>query len=230
MAIIQNDILKNKISSNPTLSRVEMDIFTLQNLTMELFNYSNELDMLYNAYSHLKLFTKYEKRNQYDKEYCRKTVLLDVERITATLNADVIQHIKSFIQPDMLEKIRIAGIKDKYFAHPRLKVNHLLNSMTVEQIHNLCKNKLYILYDMVGFETDGHINAMPTNVPFMLYLENRDIHDLYDSDVLKLSRKNAVIRQIITDDITLNYFEFQRDLYIVSKMLNEQRRKKCIKK
>ena len=229
LRIFNISILEKKICNyyqsiaSPNLDMIYDNLRSLEKLKEELFKYTNDVNMLYNNYSEMTYYIKLnEKVYKYNKEYCKKTILLDVNRMIKTLNTDIIKYIKSFVDPDFLEKIRISGIKYKYFAFPRQKMNDLLNNLSVNQLHLLLHNNLYTFYNLQGYEYDDDINSISDTVDFISHYEVFTCHPFYDRSTRKMTKKKRIIKNILNDERLINYYNFQRDLYFINKWINNR--------
>ena len=232
LRIFNISILQNKLFNyqtiniaQPNLDTIYDNLKSLETLKEELFKYTNDINMLYDNYCEMTYYIKQnENHYKYKKEYCKKTILLDVNRMIKTLSTDIIKNIKSFIDPDFLEKIRISGIKYKYFAFPRQKMNDLLNNLSVNQLHLLLDNNLYTLYNLQGYEYDDDINSISDSVDFISHYEVFSCHPFYDRNARKMSKKKRIIKSILNDERLINYYDFQRDLYFINKWCNNNRK------
>lgn len=194
ISMLQNKLFncQNINIASPNMDVICDNLKSLETLKEELFKYTNDINMLYDNYSEMTYYVKHnENHYKHKKEYCKKTILLDVNRMIKTLNADIIKNIKSFVDPDFLEKIRISGIKYKYFAFPRQKMNDLLNNLTVNQLHSLLHNNLYTFYNLQGYEYDDDINSISDTVDFISHYDVFTCHPFYDRTTRKMTKKNA---------------------------------------
>jgi hypothetical protein len=226
ISIIQGRILKNVIPSNPTTTNIDKQLVLFDELNKHVITYTNELHR--QKENHLYLSCSMKKENHYKslKKYCQRTILLDVNKMISTLNPDVLTHIKSFINPLFLENIRRSCIREKHFLFPRQKINDILDSMSVNQIHMFCKNNLSLVYDMDSFSTETALNQISDDALFMQYYQIRNSHLSFDSDILFINKKKKIIKRILENTSTINYYEFQRDLFILNKIFYDRRRNK----
>ena len=226
ISILQNKLFDYQTINNaePNVDMIYDNLKSLETLKGELFKYTNDINMLYNNYSEMAYYIKQNEHHyKYKKEYCKKTILLDVNRMIKILSTDIINNIKSFVDPDFLEKIRISGIKYKYFTFPRQKMNDLLNNLSVNQLHLLLDNNLYTLYNLQGYEYDDDINSISDTVDFISHYEVFTCHPFYDRTARKMTKKKRIIKNILNDERLINYYDFQRDLYFINKWCNNIR-------
>jgi hypothetical protein len=224
ISVLQQNILKNTITSNPATEDVDKQIKIMTELNKYVLNYTNELNKQKETHLYLSSSLKKEKQFKALKEYCQRTILLNVDKMVSTLNQDVLNHIKSFIKPLFLENIRRGCIREKYFAFPRQKVNDILTNMTVNQLHMLCKSNLSLLYDMNEFNEETNLNQITDVALFMQYYQNYDAHSIFDTYILQINKKKKIIRKILENNDIVNYYEFQRDLFILNKIFAQRRR------
>jgi hypothetical protein len=229
ISVIQSSISKNQLTTNPTKESVKQQQELLAELTGYLNTYTNELNKCSDVFRHISscLEDKKELGYKWQKQYCQRTVLLNVNKMVLTLNEDIINYIKSFIEPEFLENVRRSCITDRYFPFARQRVNDLLNNMSVQQLHLLCKNNLWMLYDLNEFKHDTSLNEINDIVLFINYYHNHNSHMIFDTDVLSINKKKKIIREImetVTSSGLVNYYGFQRELYFVNKRILACRR------
>lgn len=224
ISVLQQNILQNTVSSNFTTDDVDRQIKLMNELNKHVLNYTNELNKQKDCNLYLSSSLKKEKHFKDLKKYCQRTVLLNVDKMISILNQDVLNHIKSFIKPLFLENIRRGCIREKYFAFPRQKINDILTNMTVKQLQMLCKSNLSLLYDMNEFNEETNLNQITDVALFMQYYQNYDSHSLFDTNILQVNKKKKIIKNILENRELINYYEFQRDLFILNKIFAQRRR------
>jgi len=200
-----------------------------QNIESMLFNaeeLTNDLESMKHSINEIIFHKKVEKKKWLEAEYCKKTILLDVNKLIDTLNDNVIQHIQSFIEPSFIENIRIKGIQEKHFPHPVAKMQTLLNNITSHDIKTYCERNLFMLMDLIDFES----NVDEYNINITNYFAHFNAFDgldrLFLTDVLRIPRKRNLISRITDNEFLMNYYPFQRDIYVISKMIQEKNRKR----
>jgi hypothetical protein len=218
----QNEMLVRTISSHPPKSTLDKTVESLDNLKESLFRYTNEIHLLYDSYKVASKLAGEEKHYYFQREYCKKTVLLSVNTLKQTLNEDTMNYIKSFIDPTFLENIRRHAIKEKHYAFPRQKVSDLLNKLTVKQLHRLCESNIPLMYDLTQFPEDDEINAIRESVPFMGHFMLAACHPIYSSYIMSINKKKRIIGHILENIATINNFEFQRELFFLAKNKNKK--------
>ena len=231
ISVIQGDILKNSISSNPTKELVETKQTLLNELIGYVNTYTNELYRCTEVIRHVNacMEDKTVASYKWQKDYCQRTVLLNVDKIISTLNKDVIGYIKSFIEPRFLENIRRSCISERHFPYPRQRINDILNNLTVQQLRLLCENNLWLMYDLNEFKNDTSLNQITDNVLFMNYYSHHNPHLMFDTDILTIYKKKKIIREImeiITNNGLVQYYVFQREMFILNKHILIRRRSK----
>jgi hypothetical protein len=189
-----------------------------------LFKYTNESDKLRNANIQLSFSLKNEKKYKYQKEYCKRTILLNIDLMKTKLNGDVISYIKTFLNPIFLENIRKSSIQKKHFKFPQEKMSDLLYTFSLKQILKICKNNLFLLYNSIKIEEDHFLNDNEDNMLtndyiFMNYFENMDCHSLFDSNILLIRNKKKIIKKIISNHRFVHYYEFQKEIFILHKII-----------
>lgn len=244
------EILKNTIFSNLLFhtSSLQMKINNLQLFSeMNFENIEKTKEILIEQSAHLKkykykiddmidlnneysMILKNEKKYNFQKEYCKKTILLDVDLMKLKLDEDVIGHIKSFIEPEFLEKFRISLIKKRYFKNPRKKISELLKSFSVHQLLNICKNNLFLLYKSKEISEDDYLNSEISRTNDSVFMNDAFIdsldecHNLFDTDILQEKNKKRLIEKIIKNKHILEYYEFQKELFILNQIIQKRRR------
>ena len=224
LSLLQTKIFNFQLSSNPTLQMVESHKKLLNEHANILFKYTIENDKLINTNIQLSFSIKNEKKYKYQKEYCKRTILLNIDLMKTILNEDVISYIKTFINPIFLENIRKSLIQKKHFRYPQEKMFRLLYSFSVKQLYNICKNNLFLLYNSIKIEEDTFLNDNEDNILtndyiFMNYFENMDCHALFDSNILSVNNKKKIIKKIISNHRFLHYYEFQKEVFILNKII-----------
>jgi len=229
ISVIQNKIMKNTVSSNPTKEMVNNQKQLLCELTSNINKYSNEVNLYKDTHYNLSSYldNNVVKNNKWKKDYCQRTILLNVDKLKSMLNDDVISYIKSFIKPSFLEKVRRDGINEKHFPFPKQRIYDLLNIMSVNQIHMLCKNNLALLYNLSEFSQETALNQITDTALFMNYYKIHESHDLFDTELLETHKKKKLIRNILEFSSSsgyIHYYEFKREIYILANSILSRRR------
>jgi hypothetical protein len=224
MSLLQSKIHNFQLCSNPTLQMIESHKILLNEHANVLFKYTNESDKLRNVNIQLSFSLKNEKKYKYQKEYCKRTILLNIDLMKTKLNGDVISYIKTFLNPIFLENIRKSSIQKKHFKFPQEKMSDLLYTFSLKQILKICKNNLFLLYNSIKIEEDHFLNDNEDNMLtndyiFMNYFENMDCHPLFDSNILLIRNKKKIIKKIISNHRFVHYYEFQREIFILHKII-----------
>jgi hypothetical protein len=74
------------------------------------------------------------------KKFTQNTILLNTDTMLSYLNNDTMNHIKSFIDPNMLESIRIHFIRAKRLPYPKQQITNYLHSFTLSQLHHIYRS------------------------------------------------------------------------------------------
>jgi len=230
ISVIQGDILKSTITSNPTKESVESKQTLLNELSSYVTIYTNELNRCNEVFRHVNAYLDDKKMASYkwQKDYCQRTVLLNVDKMLSKLNGDVMKYIKSFIEPSFLENIRRSCISERHFIFPKQKINDILNNMSLQQLRLYCENNLWLLYDLNEFKHDTSLNQITDTVVFMNYYHNHNPHLMFDTDILAIPKKKRIIREIldiITNTGLVYYYGFQREMYVINKEILKLRRR-----
>jgi len=229
ISIIQGDILKNPISSNPTKETVEKKQKKINELIGYVNTYTTELYRCNNNFRHVNdsLENKTVACYKWKKNYCQRTVLLNINKMLLKLNGDVISYIKSFIDPCFLENIRRNCVSERHFSFPKQKINDILNNMNIPQLRLYCENNLWLLYDLNEFKNDTSLNQITDTAMFMDYYHNHNPHLMFDTDILTIYKKKRIIREIleiITNTGLIYYYGFQLEMYVLNKDILKRRR------
>ena len=224
MSLLQSKMCNFQLCSNPTLQMIESHKKILYEHANVLFKYTNASDKLRNTNIQLSFSIKNEKKYKYQREYCKRTILLNIDLMKTKLNEHVITYIKTFINPIFLENIRKSSIQKKHFKFPQEKMFDLLHTFSVKQILKICKNNLFLLYNSIKIEEDQFLNDNENNILtndyiFMNYFENMDCHALFDSNILLVRNKKRIIKKIISNHRFVHYYEFQREIFLLNKII-----------
>ena len=218
ISLIQSEVGETTSTDIP-ITALSNKIEKIKKLSELSFKYTNEVNKYINTNRELLNILGKDKGMKWQKEYCQRTILLNVDKMRSILNSDVLDYIKSFMDPTFLESVRKCSIQDRFFAFPKQKVSDILYSMTVDQIQMICRTNLTILYETSRFEEDEHLSQFNENIQFMNYYGMYNCHSSCDTNILEVSKKKHIIRKILSNVPLLNYYGFQRDLFILNKIL-----------
>lgn len=160
-----------------------------------------------------------ETKTNLEKEHCKRTIELDTHKLKEKLNTDIIKHIQTFIEVPFLEKIRKKSIQDKYFKNKNIKheIKGLLKKFTLKQLQHYCNNNIYLLYDLsILCDSSDFINIIFNNQDIVLI---NKYHYYCNNQILLIKKKKTLIHKIMNNDFLLHYYDFQRDLLILNKIL-----------
>jgi len=154
---------------------------------------------------------KKEKINyEIQKEYCRNTILLDVDKMKNTLNTDVMNHIRGFVGEEFIEDTRKHIIQKNKFTPFKKIVEKMLLMWGNKRVKQLEKHCIYLKYNM-------HVNDIE-NMDIYDYTNDDFLHFFYEERIYKLFRKNRAehtLVRIMNVERIGDYFEFQRNVWIL---------------
>lgn len=130
-------------------------------------------------------------------ENLEKMVVVDMMSILPEVLVD---HIYSFIGNDTLENVRKKCVMDRYFPDGRDDVFKLLKTWRNKDLTHFSK-QVFLCYDF-----------------------NFHHKQWKRVDIRKSSNKTALIEHILRCQFSLTFYEFLRDVFILSKILHDRRR------
>ena len=154
---------------------------------------------------------KQEKINhEIEKEYCRNTILLDVDKMNHTLNTDVMNHIRGFVGEQFIENTRKHIIQKNKFVPYKKIVEKMLIMWGNKRLKLLEQNCIYLKYktyidnieymDIYEYVLEDFLN--------FFYEERIYIH-------FKKSKEEHVLNRILKTERVVDYFNFQREIWII---------------
>lgn len=174
-----------------------------------------------NSFGILKMVDQ-EKSNSYKKTYCKLTLLLNVEKLLKTLNADILTVIKSFVGDELIEKTRRLFIKQKHFSQPHVSIHQLLKKMTHHELTAFCRNNLCLSFNFAQFENGINDDIFNYEHLFLTEYEVCLCRSMYGTN-LEFFKKKRIIKEIVSHPRIINNFEFQREVFLVSLILEQTR-------
>ena len=221
LSLIQSRIFNTQLSFSPTIDKMEEQRQLFSQQSSILFKYTNEFSKIINSNKQVSFSVINEKKYKYQKDYCKKTILLNIDLMKSVLNEDTIIYIKTFIDPKFLENIRKSSIQKKYFKYTQMNMFDLLHSFSLKQIQKICKHNLFLLYNSTKIEKRSSIWAFDHSNDIDYY-EMEDCHDLCDTEILLMNNKKKIIKTIISDIRLINYYEFQREIFILNRLIGDK--------
>jgi hypothetical protein len=226
----ETNIIKSyPITTNTNAINLQENLNSIKTIQKAIAVLKIDLDNLQNNTENILLNKKNENKYKYELDYCKKTMLLNVDKLKNTLNNDVISYIKSFLDPEFLETVRISAIRNFRFSNPKKQVKCILKKMTTTQLIHFCKNKLYLLYDLEDFPDNLNIFNIPNTMNIHMHFDAHDVHTLFDTNIL-YRRKKYIIKNILKKINVINYFPFQKELYFIDKFITESNTKRIEKR
>jgi hypothetical protein len=62
------------------------------------------------------------------------------------------------------------------------------------------------------------------------YTDNIILHEECDTNIMVSNKKKNIIKRILKNEELLNYFDFQKDLFLLNKIINENKNKRILTK
>ena len=123
--------------------------------------------------------------------------------IMSTLPDELVCIIYSFIGNDTLENVRKKCIMDRYFPDGREDVSKMLKQWRNTDLLHFSK-QVFLMYDL-----------------------NFDRKRSTRITVRKSSNKTDLIENLLRCQYRFTFYEFMRDVFVISKILNDRRRRQC---
>jgi uncharacterized protein YoxC len=219
---VQYSKLNKKPQSN--INDLNYKVKEIDNFQKNIVDILKKTEKLKYNYEKLQNYKSTEKKREYERQFCKNTLLLNVDLMKKRLNSDIINNIRSFVGEDILEEIRIGDIQGKYFKKPREILKNMLNGWKRKHLCNYIKDHYYMMFSFDGvqssvYDYDGE--------DFMEYFYFHEIEELYYMKSLPItnvidSKKNYINDILNTNNIAY-YYNFQKDIYILSKILKQNK-------
>lgn len=167
-------------------------------------------DKIYNIYNSIIESQQKENQIQLEKDYCRNTVLLDVDKLVKTLNTDVINIIRGFVGKDIIENVRVQSIQEKYFKRPKQTIEYMLSMWGNRRLKQFERNTPYLRYKI------EMKNVYET--PIYNYIHDDFLHYFYNEKIYKTFQKSKnehVINRLLGTERVVDFYGFQRDVWIL---------------
>ncbi len=135
------------------------------------------------------------------QDYQAKPVRLGLQNIMSTLPDELVRIIYSFIGKDTLDNVRKKCIMDRYFPDGREDVSKLLKQWRNNELL-LFSKQVFLMYEL-NFER-GRTKRIT---------------------IRKTSNKTELIENLLRCQHRFTFYEFMRDVFIISRILNDRRRR-----
>ena len=151
-----------------------------------------------------------------EKEFCRKTILLNVDLLVSTLNDDIIEYIKCFIGKKFIINTRNISIQTKYLLSSRETLEFMLYKWKIKHLLNFEKQCIYLKYNLDSL-IDLNIYEYEDD-DFLMYYNDIEICDLFiNINIYNLHQnKMTIINRILSAVRVRNYFHFQKTIWIIT--------------
>lgn len=219
----QFEMIQNQFSNFNKTS--QNNIEDSQNIVKEIANFKNNVYHLYmttcnvmDNFKQLCINKSKEKDRELCRQYCRNTILLNVDLMIQTLTPDVMNLIRSFVGEDMLENIRIAGVRMKYFHNSKETICNMLLKWKRKHLSNYIKEHYFMTFSL------DHMSSSVRNYDGDDYMEHFHVYVNNSSHITNNSNFPCSARQyvesIVKYDIS-EYYHFQKDVFIISNILQQ---------
>jgi hypothetical protein len=192
-----DDILNRHIETNGSFAK---HLATLKENT----------DKIHKTYSLMTEAKQKENRMQLEKDYCRNTVLLDVDKLVKTLNTDVINIIRGFVGKNIIENIRIQSIQENHFKRPKQTIERMLSMWGNRRLKRFERNNPYLRYKI------EMTNVYET--PLYNYIQDDFLHYFYNERIYRIFQKRKsehIMNRLLGTERVVDFYEFQRDVWIL---------------
>lgn len=208
----------NKISQN--------NIADLQYIVKEIDNFQKNVSNLCATTCKLKdnfqqlSFNKINENNrELRRQYCRNTILLNVDLMITTLNPDIILYIRSFIDEDMIDNIRIMGVQMKYFYKSKETISNMLYRWKRKHLFHYIKDHYYMIFSfdnisssIYNYDEEDYMNHFYYHGNFM-FINNYEF---------PCSSTRYYVDAILKHNNISQYYHFQKDVFIISNILQQK--------
>jgi hypothetical protein len=217
--------LNKKPQSN--LKELNYKVKEFNNFNKNIIDILRKTEKLKYNYERLEKYKHREKRREYERQYCKNTILLNVDLMCNKLDNDIINNIRSFVGEELIEGIRILGVQEKYFKYQKKVLKEMLSGWKREHLSNYIKDHYYMMYSFNNiqpniYDYDGE--------DYMEYFYSNEIDEMYKFQSLPITNiknsKKKYIDEVLEYNNIIFYYKFQRDIYIISKILKENKLKK----
>ena len=168
-----------------------------------------------------------------EKNYCKRTILLDIDILKRYLNDDTISYIKDFVGNIFIKDTRRILIQRRYILNEKQTIQNMLYLWTVKQLLKFEENYLYLKYNMESYSGMGIYDYELND--FLLMYNDLTIGDMFINDSVNdtFQTKMKVINRILSIVRISNFFYFQRNVWILTNKIlhispEDKRRYKCL--
>lgn len=222
LEMIQNQFSNfNKISQNniEDLQYIvkEIEIFkkNISNLCVTTYNVKDNFQKIY-------INKSKENNRELCRQYCRNTILLNIDLMIQTLTPDIIRLIRSFVGEDMIENIRITSVRMKYFYKSKETICNMLLKWKREHLLNYIKDHYYMIF---SFDKIDDLGSSIYNYDGEDYMEHFYCHIynyLYIIDNSHFPCSTLYYINSIVNCTISEYYNFQKDVFIISNILQQK--------
>jgi hypothetical protein len=223
----QLEIIQNHISNISKIS--QNNIEDLQYIVKEIDNFKNNISNLYTTTCKIKenfqkIYVNKSKENNRElcRQYCRNTILLDVDLMIQTLRPDIIRLIRSFVGEEMLENIRITCVRMKYFYKSKETICNMLLKWKKKHLLNYIKDHYYMIFsfDNLGSSISNYDEENYYYMIHFYYHIHNYLYIIKNSDFPCSTR--YYINSIVNNNKISEYYNFQKDVFIISNILQQK--------
>ena len=210
----------NRQKQRHSISNYDYKIGELENLIQNNTELNNNLTSLKTCYTELQYHKANEVHRNYNRMYCRNTILLNTNRFLQTLNPDVISHIRGYVGKSFLESVRVMGIQMKYFSKPKETIRNMLKHWSLRQLRKYVRNHYFMSFkfDIMDYNELFNYNGED-------FLEHFYLADV-DNRLSIKKKKNvgAWIETMLDSNGIVEYYNFQRDVWILTQIILRRQR------
>lgn len=217
---LQNSLLK--VNTTEDITEANFELTKMQEKIIELEN--NIYQMKLNA-ENLLIEKKCEKKTFFEKEYCKKTIFLDIAKMKKILNEDNLFLISEYVGKSMIENTRRLIIQEKYFKNdePKYELRYNLNKWSKINLQRYYDKRPFLKFNLsVITDIYDYLDEI-TSINIDNYIINYHFYQIYDNfqryKKWKTMNKQRLINLILNVEKIKDYYPFQRDILILTKIL-----------
>jgi hypothetical protein len=195
------------------ITNLDKNIEISNNIIEKINKFKLNVEQIRETCKQMKHEKKQNIKNINEKNYCKRTILLDVDLLVSTLNNDIINYIKEFVGERFIKNTRNLLIQTKYSLGSPEKMEYMLYKWSIKQLLKFQINSIYFIYD---FDSVSELNVHDyTSEDFLIYFNDFGICDLF-VNIIYPEKKIKIIKKIISNIRMRNYFHFQKDIWILT--------------